>query len=108
MRTALFLLLFITIACKDKDQEKNPNLNVKQELPKELNEISGMAADGDFIWAITDKPKSQVFKIDKKGNLLQEINIKGVDATDVEAVTDDDQFIYIGDVGDNEGGQIRY
>ncbi len=78
-------------------------LKVKIVLPKELKEISGMVAAGKDVWAITDKPKANIYKLDTLGNLVEEVNIKNVEATDVEAVTADENNLYVGDVGDNNG-----
>jgi hypothetical protein len=93
------------IACSDKT-EKSP-VTVKKVLAKGLKEISGISATRQGVWAITDKPHAIVYKIDSAGNLLQEVDIKGLEATDVEAVTTDTGFVYIGDVGDNIGDRIE-
>lgn len=102
--TAIILMAFF-IACSSS-VEKSP-LVVKTLLPKELKEISGLTASGANIWAITDKPKARVFKLDTAGRLLQTVNVSNVEASDVEAVTSDSNFIYIGDVGDNTGDRVE-
>jgi hypothetical protein len=91
---------FIT-ACSQKP-EQSP-LTVKKVLTKGMKEISGIVATKNGIWAIKDKPHAIVYKLDTAGNLVQEVDIKGIEAADVEAVTADDSFVYIGDVGDNIG-----
>lgn len=88
------------MACNRASQSP---LTVKKILPKELKEISGIVADGKNIWVITDKPKSEFFRLDTSGNLLQTIQITNVQLTDVEAVTADSNYIYVGDLGDNNG-----
>ncbi|HEX8460310.1 MAG TPA: hypothetical protein VF623_02725 [Segetibacter sp.] len=90
------------IGCRDKLDKKSA-LDFKTELKKPLTEISGLVADGKNLWAITDKPKANVYLLDTKGNLKQEVRIKNFEALDVEAVTADSNFIYIGDLGDNDG-----
>ncbi len=82
-------------------------LKIKKVLPKELKEISGMVASGKDIWAITDKPHANFYKLDTLGNLVEEVSIKNAEATDVEAVTADENNIYIADVGDNNGDRIE-
>jgi hypothetical protein len=94
-------LVCLITACTQK-VEKSP-VSVKRILPKELKEISGITVVKQSIWAITDKPHARVYRMDTTGNLLQEVDIKGLEALDVEAVTADSSFIYIGDVGDNTG-----
>ena len=76
---------------------------VKTILPKELKEISGITAVGEDLWVITDKPKAKVFKLNAGGKLLQTINVSNVEATDIEAVSSDAGFVYLGDIGDNIG-----
>ena len=95
-------ILFLT-SCKDTSSKSE--LEFKEELSKPLNEISGMTADGNDFWVITDKPKAVVYKINSKGKVEQEITVKSVEASDVEAVANDSNFVYIGDVGDNEGNR---
>ncbi|MCW3110458.1 MAG: hypothetical protein JWQ09_4964 [Segetibacter sp.] len=92
----------LLISCSSSTGEKSP-LVVKTVLPKELKEISGITAVGENIWAITDKPKARVFKLDGGGKLLQTVNVSNVEATDVEAVASDSNFVYLGDIGDNIG-----
>jgi len=71
-------------------------------LPSELKEISGMSREGACFWAISDAPKPVVFKIDQQGKILQQNEMKGIKPTDMESLTSDDRYIYIGDVGDNK------
>jgi len=92
------------IGCQGKS-DKKAELDYKTELKKPLNEISGLVADGKNLWAITDKPKANAYLLDDKGNLKQEVTVKNIEAIDVEAITADNDFLYIGDVGDNEGGR---
>jgi hypothetical protein len=106
MNKILIPVLFcFLVACSGNSQHNV--VSVKKVLAKELKEISGVVAVNQNIWAITDKPHARVFKLDTAGNLLQEVDIKNTEATDVEAVTADDKFVYIGDVGDNIGDRIK-
>jgi hypothetical protein len=102
---ALVFLSFL-ISCGSSSDEKSPLL-VKTLLPQELKEVSGLTAIGEHVWVITDKPKSRVFKLDAAGKLLQVVNVSNIPAVDVEAVTSDDAFIYLGDVGDNLGDRVE-
>lgn len=81
------------------------DLDFKTELSEELSEVSGLAAEEDGMWAITDKPKAVVYRLHLKGKIQQVITVKNAKANDVEAVTRDSNFVYLGDVGDNEGGR---
>src|SRR4030095_12027516 len=75
----------------------------KKELPKELKEISGIVKDGDALWAISDNRNVDVYKLDLSGNIIQQLHISNVALRDVEAITADKDYLYIGDVGDNDG-----
>ncbi len=99
----LFLLLMFSlmVACVQKPAKKDLDFKVVLEDP--LTEISGIKADGNDIWAITDKPHAVAYKINKQGAILQTVLVKNIEAVDVEAVTADSNFVYIGDVGDNDG-----
>jgi len=97
-----FLTCFL-VCCQA--ESPHSELDSKEVLSKPLNEISGIVADGNELWGITDKPKAVVYKLSADGKLLQEISVKNAKATDVEAVTKDENFVYIGDLGDNEGGR---
>jgi hypothetical protein len=98
---ALGFFICLLFGCEAKSPQSE--LDSKEVLTKPLNEISGMVADGNELWAITDKPKAVVYKLNPEGKVVQEVTIKNAKATDVEAVTKDDNYIYIGDIGDNEG-----
>ena len=100
-----FIFVLVLSACA-ASKDKSP-LVVKTLLPKELKEISGIAADGADIWAITDKPRAEIYRLDQSGKLKQKITITNIEATDVEAVTADRDYIYIGDVGDNTGDRVE-
>lgn len=101
----LLLAPFFLVACS-ASQEKS-SLAVKALLPKELKEISGLTADGKVIWAITDKPNARVYQMDLSGKLKAQFDVNNATATDVEAVTSDADYIYIGDVGDNTGDRVE-
>lgn len=104
MRRIIFYLVLSSIMSCNATGKKS-ELDGKEELSKDLKEISGIVADGDELWAITDKPKAAFYRLDLKGKIKQLITVKNIEATDVEAVAKDAGFIYIGDVGDNDGNR---
>jgi len=75
------------------------------EMPKKLKEISGIVKDGDFFWAISDNPKSDIYKLDLAGTVVQQLRLKNIPVTDVEDVTADADYLYIADTGDNDGSR---
>jgi hypothetical protein len=102
MRVLEIAFFFCLLAACSGKTEKS-ELDFKTELKKPLTEISGIKADGGDLWAITDKPRAVAFKIDRSGKVIQEVTVKNVQAIDVEAVASDNEYIYIGDIGDNDG-----
>jgi hypothetical protein len=98
-----FVLLFILLSCNSISQSNGVIL--KKELPKSLKEISGICYQNNAIWAISDKPHPNFFRLDPQGNVVQEVHIQNATVTDVEAITADGPDLYIGDVGDNNGSR---
>jgi hypothetical protein len=66
-----------------------------------------MSAQGNNIWTITDKPKPFIYNLDSLGNLVQTVEITNVKVVDVESVTSDEQYVYMGDAGDNNGDRME-
>lgn len=104
-KVSMLIVTCLIISCSASD--KKSHLVVKKELPKELKEISGITASGSDIWAITDKPRAAIYRLDPSGNLKEQIEITNAEATDVEAVASDAAYIYIGDIGDNAGDRVE-
>ena len=102
-KTLCALSALFIFSCNTNSQNKG--YAVKTELTKQLKEISGIIAVGNNIWAISDKPHPVFYKLNKKGQLLQQVKLKDRTVSDVEAVTADDKFLYIADVGDNDGNR---
>ena len=91
---------------EERESESSHNAGgffTTKSLPKKLKEISGLITDGAAIWAISDNPKVAIYKLDTSGNVLQQITVTNIAATDVEAVAADAEYLYIGDIGDNNG-----
>ena len=78
----------------------------EKELPKDLKEISGIVKDGDVIWAITDKSNA-VHSFDLYGNEKTRIPLTNITVQDAEAITADNEYLYIGDFGNNEGNRLQ-
>jgi len=98
-------LLLLLIRCYSSKETKE--LSAKKILPDKLKEISGMAAQGNNIWTISDKPNAVIYNLDSVGNLVQTVEITNVKVVDVEAVTSDAQYVYMCDAGDNAGDRLE-
>lgn len=101
-----FLIIPVFLFACSAAEQKSP-LVVKTVLPKELKEISGITASDSDIWAITDKPHATIYRLDFSGKLKEQVEITNAEATDVEAVASDSNYIYIADVGDNAGDRTE-
>ncbi len=108
----LLIIIFsssISIHCHspvpEEDKHKH-NLEPVQKLPRELKECSGMAALGKNIFiALNDdgnKPNLYVFSNDK-ANETRTVKIAGVENNDWEEMAADEEYLYIGDFGNNGG-----
>jgi len=101
----IFFLLVLFTRCYNSSPTNE--LSAKKILPKELKEISGMAAQGNNIWTISDKPNPVIYNLDSLGNLVQTVEITNIKVVDVEAVTSDAQYVYVCDAGDNAGDRLE-
>jgi hypothetical protein len=105
LKTILVVLTAFSCSCNGIAQQQTFSLETK--LPKPLKEVSGIMAVNNSIWAISDKPSPLVFKLNSKGKLVQEVILKDVAVSDVEAITSDGTHLYIGDIGDNNGDRLE-
>lgn len=80
-------------------------LNKIASLPKELEETSALAYVPKLgLFTLNDDKKPYLYKIcEKSGEILQVIFITNCNFKDKEALASDEQYIYIGDIGDNKG-----
>ncbi len=99
------LQMLSSSGCKTLPSAENL-LQPVMELPNELPECSGMVALGDNTFvALNDsgnKPELYIFNSKGKGE-MRVVKVQDVKNHDWEELTSDDQFIYIGDFGNNGG-----
>jgi len=77
----------------------------KHELPGKVKETSGMIYfDGHLITHNDSGDDPLLYEIDTtNGEVIREIELANASNNDWEDIAQDDQFIYIGDFGNNEG-----
>ncbi len=87
----------------------NYSLAVKDTLPPALTEISGMVYWGGKLYVHNDSGNPSIlYETDTvSGNITKEIYFDGVPHTDWEDITQDDQYFYIGDIGNNGGNRTN-
>ncbi len=83
----------------------NPNL--RYLLPDEISETSGLAFYKNKLWTINDSGGLPVlYGLDTtSGDVVQRITIGNATNIDWESLADDDEYIYIGDFGNNAGNR---
>jgi len=74
-------------------------------LPEILPETSGLIHWNNGIWTHNDSDDSNVYSLDTiSGAVLQSFALPGIFNTDWEEISEDRDFIYIGDFGNNYSG----
>ena len=78
---------------------------VVHALPEAIRETSGLIYWNGGLWTINDSQNSpEIYKIDTlTGEVLQTILLLGVENIDWEDIDQDDEHIYVGDIGNNLG-----
>lgn len=78
---------------------------LKYNLDTTLAEISGMIIDNGYIWAHNDGGNAtKLYKLDSAtGSIIKSVTIRNAPQIDWEALTQDEQYVYIGDFGNNGG-----
>ena len=71
-------------------------------LSKKIDETSGLEiVDGQFITHNDSGGEPKLYYLDKNGKIVKERKIEGVKNHDWEDITQDDDFIYVADMGNN-------
>lgn len=120
MKKILFTLfiLLIFIFCKTENKKKNAKfelpenttfltLNPQQfikKLPESLNENSGLILFDDLLWTFNDSGGSnKIIALNFSGEIEKEIKVENAKNDDWEDIAQDENYIYIGDFGNNNG-----
>ena len=83
------------------------NPTFKYMLSDEIDETSGLAFHNDRLWTINDSGGFPViYAFDTiTGEIVQRITVANSINVDWESLADDDEYIYIGDFGNNSGNR---
>jgi hypothetical protein len=109
MKTMLLTgLILITMSCipREDPPPQNPELLTENLLPSILAENSGMTSFGDLIWFINDSGNdSAMYGYSAQDNEVKRtVRIRNAHNTDWEDITQNDQYVFIGDFGNNAAG----
>ncbi|SFV54846.1 hypothetical protein MNB_SV-14-52 [hydrothermal vent metagenome] len=82
-------------------------LSKKFKLPKAVKESSALIKVDGRLWTINDSGgKAKLYQISEKdGHIIKSIRVKNAYNRDWEALTYDDNYVYIGDFGNNRGNR---
>jgi hypothetical protein len=89
------------------DSTDNTRMELLFELPPEISESSGLIFFQNEFWTFNDSGGGPVlFAIDLvSGRIVRRVTIRNASNVDWEEVTQDDEYIYIGDFGNNYGNR---
>ncbi len=115
MKTYLPLVILLALAgCKPIETE-NMHLNAFDFLPFEtvngdldlaIRETSGLAKDGLTYWTHNDSGNpSEIYQMSPDGEIQNKVRLGNYYNKDWEDMTIDDQYLYIGDMGNNFGNR---
>ncbi len=78
------------------------------ELPNSLPEPSGLASFDDQLWTHLDGGnEDKLFQIDTlTGEIIHSVIVVGADNIDWEELAEDEEYLYLGDFGNNNGNRM--
>ncbi len=109
-----FVIAFLLIHSNTSAQKKlyatieyPSELKLFSKLSKKVNESSGVILYQDCIWTFNDSGgEPELYKTDKKtGKVIKTVRIINGTNHDWEDITQDDEYIYVGDFGNNRGNR---
>ena len=104
----MFGIVFLLLSCIPReDPPDRITLDYLRTLPDTLFENSGMIGSENMIWFITDggnKPELYAYSYDQD-TVIRTVVVKDAVNTDWEDITRNEDFVYIGDFGNNLGNR---
>jgi len=84
----------------------NYTLSLVNNLSDVLQENSGLIRVGNFLYSFNDSGSGAIiYELDTLGIVLRTITISGATNVDWEAITSNSTYVFIGDVGNNNGNR---
>lgn len=102
--TILFSLCTIILFAKKESYQNYPQipLNCEFKLNRHLKESSGLIFFNNLIWSHNDDKNNHLYGFStNKKNIKKKICVLNTATTDWEDITQDNNFIYIGNTGNN-------
>jgi len=92
-------------SCDYASVKIKPKYSVK--LDAILKETSSLIQSDSLFWTSNDDTDTALYAIDYKGLIQNKIQLKNVTNTDWEEISQDSDYFYIGDFGNNVSGNRR-
>jgi hypothetical protein len=101
------LLLALSCIPREDPPEKVLHLDEISILPQVLSENSGLTSSGGLIWFINDSGNEpEIYGYSREENSVQKtLFVKGALNIDWEDITQNEEYIFIGDFGNNSGNR---
>lgn len=112
------LVLLVLYNCKTDTVKGNSDSNMEEpamhvqlkpdvfipQLPYELSENSGMLVYSNLFWTFNDSGgRNVIYGFNAAGEIVKQVRIVNAENRDWEDIAQDDNSIYIGDFGNNNG-----
>jgi hypothetical protein len=117
--SVLFIILaFLVISCEKIEEPSNapekeqipPNYDMQfvSELHEELSESSALAEFNNTLWTLNDKGNENIlYQLDSdNGSILKKVKIANAENIDWESMAQSNDYLYIGDFGNNAGDRL--
>lgn len=109
----VYLLLFFVFSALECDpsnggiEENEYTLKKQFDLPDELAETSGIIFYKSLLWTLNDgSNEAAIYGVDlEEGQIVRTIYLAQKENRDWEDMTQDENFIYVGDFGNNGGNR---
>jgi hypothetical protein len=94
----LFLFTYVSAIAQKTDAM------LKATFSEKLKESSGLIFTKHGLWTINDGKTNSIYRVDTTtGKILQQVNITNYGFIDAEALAADENYLYVGDFGNNDG-----
>jgi len=115
-RGIFILLLILLVSCnlsksvEEEDFDKKEVKVTPQVLIAHMNDLlfdcSGLIWFRNSLWMVNDSGgENEVYAVRDDGTISTTLVLEGARNVDWESVTQDDQFVYVGDFGNNNGNR---
>lgn len=118
MKTILLIILncLLIFSCESQNPEELNNgitseielvpENFIDKLPLQLAENSGLIYYKNLFWSFNDSGgENEIYGFNRAGEIIIEIQLNNAENIDWEDIAQDEEFIYVGDFGNNSGAR---